>query len=444
MDASEDSSKFSQIFHIIDLICGMNVYRYNSSYQNMDLKLNRQIHSNFQVCEILPGNTILSDYTGPSPFGKPENGLFWHYILRKNGIDTPQAIQNVAQKYNIPSDWIGYAGLKDAQAITWQRISIWSPTGILYPSIENENFSVFGGTRKLYEVNLGDLQGNHFKIALDKSNIAINTNALDVLLQSIVSIGVPNFYGSQRFGSVRPISHLIGKALLQKNWEAATLAYLGVSSTFEPEYIQSLRQEFFVNHDPEPFLKQLPKKYFYERKMAKQLVSSNNFQKVIFSLPKRVLALFVNAYQSFIFNWIVSKLLREYNPTDNVPSFLPIIGSNTVLEDFPSWIKDEVEILLSKDKLTLQSFDQDETWIHRKGAIREIFLKPMDFKHYYAENQLILEFSLPQGSYATVILRELLKNDLDAKQLPYSTYDEYNMYIKRFLLFPDELFSLND
>ena len=54
-----------------------------------------------------------------------ENGLFTHFVIRKAGLDTPEAVRLIAQKLDISGEDIGYAGNKDKKAITIQRMSVW-------------------------------------------------------------------------------------------------------------------------------------------------------------------------------------------------------------------------------------------------------------------------------------------------------------------------------
>ncbi|WP_038260144.1 tRNA pseudouridine(13) synthase TruD, partial [Xenorhabdus cabanillasii] len=97
----------------------------------------------------------------------------WHFQLRKEGMTTSEAVTNIANILEIPESHIGYAGLKDEDGITSQRISIQSLSqNIMDTSAINAHLDMASGKwLSLHEVGcfeqnikIGQLVGNSFRI----------------------------------------------------------------------------------------------------------------------------------------------------------------------------------------------------------------------------------------------------------------------------------------
>jgi tRNA pseudouridine13 synthase len=411
----------------VELICGISSFFHKPINSSLIFHLKRKIFSNFIVNEIYNDNIVIENNTNLD-FLKKTYGLFSYHILSKKGIDTPQAIKKVANRFNIPENWIDYSGLKDAQAETQQLISIWSPTGSSYSSSSFSNLEISSGTISNYGLKLGNLSGNQFKITLDcNDNLHNYESKIDQLVSNINLNGIPNFFGTQRFGTIRPISHLIGKALLQKNWKLAALSYLSLSTNLEQEYIKNLRSELVKTLDYSKFISLMPKNFNYEIRIAKELKKSNNYQKAIFSIPKKILLLFIGSYQSFIFNWILSKYIDSNSKFEFENVEIPLVGFTTNFNNLDSWAREEITKIFHIDNISLDSFNQEDTWINIKGANRKAFVKPGNFNYKINKNQVVLCFTLKKGSYATSLIREI-KNDQGEDTIKVNRIKDYNAY----------------
>ena len=442
----EDLNKnFSRSITNVEQISGITSFFTNKNKNFPYFTLNREIYSNFVVNEIQNNDPLLYDISNLKKF-EAEYGLFSYHQLKKYGIDTPGAIQIIARSLKIPENWIGYSGLKDAQATTNQLISIWSPTGSPYNDLDLENIRLSPGIISKFELNFGDLTGNQFNITLDSKNIITEEEKIEIstLLSKIIENGFPNFFGTQRFGSIRPISHLIGKALLQRDWKLAAISYLVISTNLEQNYIQKARSDLSSDLDYKKFLLTIPKKFQYERRIANELVKTNNYQKAIFSLPKKILSLFIASYQSFIFNWILSKFIANFEKFEIKIENIPLIGYETDLTKFPEWIKRDIGKILEKDHIELSNFNQKETWINVSGGKRKAMIYPGDLKYEINPKSLNLVFNLNKGSYATSLIREIVNNNKNAEKMIGFTrnYDDYLKTMQQFFIFPQSCKSL--
>jgi len=123
--------------------------------------------------------------------------------IEKNGANTAFVAQQLAQAAGVQDRDVGYAGLKDRYAVTRQWFSIYLPKGETpdLTQLQHPEFKVLAQTRHVKKLRPGDLQGNRFRIVLrDVAGDLDAMNAIEANLQAVASQGVPNYFGTQRFG----------------------------------------------------------------------------------------------------------------------------------------------------------------------------------------------------------------------------------------------------
>jgi len=341
---------------ILEERCGIEGILHQFKF-NFELLLNKQNPDNFKVFEILSDKSILGLSKKDQISSEINSGLFYHGILSKKLIDTPGAVNLIAKRLKIHLNWIGYAGLKDAYGETHQRISIFNFKQQNINSLKFNNFSVHSLQREKYEVNLGDLYGNYFEIVLDMGENSITDlnefkDEINKKINIIREKGFPNFFGLQRFGSKRPISHLMGKYILLENYEDAVQSYLTTTSDFENEKISASRIELSESGDLNQFISNIPSHYGYEILLAKSLLNyPKNYYRAFNQIPNGIKKLFIHSYQSYIFNQIVSHLIQNESIENYLGSTLPLITAFTDIKQLPKNLEDVLLKLLDKDRL---------------------------------------------------------------------------------------------
>lgn len=121
-------------------------------------------------------------------------------LVEKRGMNTGFAAKRIAGWAGVPEAAIGYAGLKDRHAVTTQRFTVHLP-GREPPDIatlEGDGLRVLGHARHARKLPRGALAGNRFEIVL--RGVQGEADAIDARLQAIATRGVPNYFGEQRFG----------------------------------------------------------------------------------------------------------------------------------------------------------------------------------------------------------------------------------------------------
>jgi tRNA pseudouridine13 synthase len=368
----------------------------------------KQQNKDFIVREIPPSGKPI--FNG-SEIGEDIGGLFLHCVLWKSGFDTFSAIKRISSLLKIAEKDFGYAGLKDATAETYQRISVWNLDIDRIKGVNLPKIRLFHPIRQKFAVKTGDLLGNYFKIRIRGISKNWNEDDLEFLNTNIEREGVLNFYGPQRFGSTRPILHILGKLLLQNRYSEAIDQYLGAISPLENEKIVQLRKEYYNTNSYSNLMTRFPYSYRIERLLLKGLETRRSSKSIVFSLPKQFLRLAISAYQSYLFN----KVLSFVNETgSNLSSMnIPLPGYKSDSKQIAEEIWEKMTSYLEDDRLDYYSFYHKQAILRSKGSLRDAISFPTQFKCSQLGNKDIeVVFCLPKGSYGTTVIREIIKTTI--------------------------------
>jgi tRNA pseudouridine13 synthase len=361
------------------------------------------------------------------PETKPENKDQLILSMEKFNLDTINAIKVVSRFCRVSQKRIGYAGLKDKRAITIQNISIWKP--------EIENVKKFTSRyidlREAYwdseRMELGSLKGNAFEITVRE--IELNEKETTQRIQNCfneIKEGIPNYFGEQRFGGIRAITHKVGKEFLKGNPKKAVMMYLSESNEKEEPEIQEARKNLKETTNFKKALQEFPKKYRFEKSILNHLVKHpNDFVNAFRKMPKSFCYLFTHAYQSYLFNEIINERINAGHGLneiegdkliDGIP-VIPLLGFESKLS---SGLAGEIEKkVLEKEEITLNAFKVKEIpELSSRGTEKKMILIPYELKLISVEEdelnpgktKAIISFWLEKGNYATTVLNELMKN----------------------------------
>ncbi len=295
----------------------------------------------FVVEEIINNNAIKK-----YDFYKSKNYKYSIFLMKKKNLNTLNAIGIISKILKIRSDDIGFSGLKDKNAITYQYISIANDLKEKFVKAGSKlsklgiEISYISNGRKLIP---GDLLGNKFIIE-------INPRPEPEFIRKFINSAtvIPNYFGVQRFG-VNRINHIIGYHILRREFK-----------------------------DAEELMKK--SKIKYSRKMIK---------------------FFVNAYQSWIFNEILSREIESGN-RGRSSKIAPIPGFNSKPKKNKYW--EIIRKIHKEHGISLRHYRINELKLTAIGSERALFINVKNIKFNGR-----LQFELPKGSYATVFLNELAK-----------------------------------
>lgn len=146
---------------------------------------------------VAPEDFFVEELAGFEPSGSGEHLLL---TIEKRGMNTAFAARSLAQWAGVDEMAIGYAGLKDRHAVTRQRFSVHLPRKVApdIASLQVEGLRVLEHAWHAKKLPRGALAGNRFVLVL--RDVEGDPGAIDTRLQQIAARGVPNFFGEQRFG----------------------------------------------------------------------------------------------------------------------------------------------------------------------------------------------------------------------------------------------------
>lgn len=400
-----------------------------------------------------PEDFVVEELTNRS---ESTGGKYLIAELTKRNWDIHHLVRELARILRISQKRFGWAGTKDRRALTKQRISIFdvSEADIERVGLKDVELKVIGRANK--KISLGDLWGNKFKITV--RNIELSQEETLARVEAItkeLEKGAPDFFGVQRFGENRPLTHLVGEAIVRGNFREAALTYIARAFEGEAEEIKKARQYVSDTGDFKEGLKIYPVRFQFERAMMNHLIAHpDDYTGTFKVLSPKLAQMFLHAYQSYIFNIILSRRIGEglsiheaYDgdivcfknemgmpdtsrlqrvTRDNIEGInnlinrgrafvtAPLVGYDTQLAEGR---QGEIERgVISELNIDLEGFRVPAmTELASKGLRREIIL-PFKPEFSAAEDEinagktkLTLEFTLQKGGYATTVLREYLK-----------------------------------
>lgn len=342
------------------------------------------------------------------------SGSYAVYKLKKQGIDTNHALSDIFTKYGLR---LKALGLKDANATTEQYVCDMT-TGRSTNTLVTNRYTLekIGLLQK--PLTKKDMIGNHFKIKIEDADFSkiSQFNEQDKIL---------NFFGYQRFGSRRPVSHLIGKAILRKNFDHAVETLLSYTSEYDLPHNNKIREMLKDKSNYSKTFSEVPPQMDIERIVLDEMINHGDALRALRAIPIQLRRFFVEAFQSFVFNQTVSmayefgeSLLQPqlgdvcFDKNDNLGRYqndpqqrltIPLVGySYSKKNRFNNFIS---QILVEQQITPKDFFVKEMQEASEEGGFRQVTMLCNDF----AIKEPYVDFTLSRGSYATILLREIMK-----------------------------------
>ncbi len=312
-------------------------------------------------------------------------------VMKKRNWDTLLAVEKIAKQLNIPNRSVSFAGTKDKRSISSQLISIKGVRKEELKKFNVENIELVPLAYRDRGVFIGDLVGNHFIIRVYSDR---EPRRMDKF---------PNFFGEQRFGVIRPITADVGESIVKKDFEKAVMTYLTAVDEREDENSIKARKKLAEEMNFKEALKYFPKRLRFERKMLVSLSRQpRNYLRALRMLPRSLLKMFVHAYQAKLFNEFLAECIKRGLDYETGPIYGYALELENELE----------QEILERHGLTLEDFRVNNLHdLRSKGTRRKLWIEIGDMKIVKeAEGRYLLDFSLPKGSYATVVIDCLFNN----------------------------------
>lgn len=409
-----------------------------------------------------------------------------HFSLYKENMETAEAIGHLANKCRSMEKYFGFAGTKDRRGRTVQRVSVSmvSAQQILGAAKHIHKIEVGSFGYNKTELRLGDLSGNRFELVV--RNVETSRDYLEPVMRSLSERGFINYFGTQRFGTQGVSTHSVGKELIMGRYSEAVDLILKPRDSESNEAFKKCRQVWSEERDASKalqILKSNRKDRTVEGKLLYGLSRShkNDVVGALENLPRPQRLLYCHAYQSYIWNKVVSRRIKTHglkvlkgdlvfkkkdadqvseSKEDSVETvenetnysihdvLIPIPGTKVKFPD--NEVKTWFEEFLAEDDMNLESFDSsvkdyrlpgdyramivlpgDVTWslVGHDDPVQDLILSDKDAlenkvsaevtedKKQGKYKSLILKISLPSSSYATMALREVMKVGTDRESM---------------------------
>lgn len=402
----------------------------------------------------LPEDFIVREISDPPR--QKDNGDYSIATVTARNWETNRMVRLMSRSMGVSRDRIGFAGTKDKRAITTQLMSVYG-TEELWQKVDLKDLKIENIYRGARGIEIGDLIGNDFEISV--KNCTMDPSQIRETVDSDISIikqtgGFPNYFGVQRFGAVRPVTHRVGERLVRGDIKGAVMTYISFTTDEEEERLRLIRERFQKADVSEwaEIRQTMPPAMAFERMMLSKLIENpDDWVGAIEILPANLQMMFVHAYQSLLFNEMLSRRMDA-----GLPLNMPVEGDIIIPLDANKIPQHENPILttsknidlvtrqvragrafvtitlfgsdgelaegemgeierkvIEENKLSHEDFVIPElSRCTSKGSRREILCPLKDIGYEMNDEGYKLKFSLPKGNYATCLLREFMKSEM--------------------------------
>jgi tRNA pseudouridine13 synthase len=385
-----------------------------------------------------------------------EGGPYLALEVRARNWETNRLVGRIARELHVSRTRVSFAGTKDKRAVTTQGITVRLPPAAGERALHLPDVEVLRAFRAARALTLGDLDANAFEVAVtgfEGTAEAAAALARATLEEAEAGGGFANYYGTQRFGSLRPVTHAVGAALVEGDFDRAARAYVGLPSPFEAPDVQAFRSDFRAGADPHELLRRVPPTLAFERQILEGLARAPDRPlDAVLALPRNLVLMFIHAHQAELFNRILSERLAAglglgevvegdiVVPLDahgSADEEHPVEASSGNLEKVARQVRlgraavtglvvgaqcpraggrmGEVEgrVLEAAGRAPSDFVLPAMPRFTTKGVRRPLAMRARSASADPAEVRgapaVRLSFELPRGSYATVVLREVMK-----------------------------------
>jgi len=330
--------------------------------------------------------------------------------LVKKNISTFDACKVIAEKNGFSLRDISYCGLKDTSGITAQRICVPNMGKLRYIKFNRFFLKDFQGSDKKLKVR--GHKGNHFMVRA--KNISSSPEISKILVQDfkkMIRQGLPNFYWLQRFG-IRQNNHILGKLILKGKYKKFVFKFLTDTNKNEPREIRMVRNRIKKNFGNLSRCRKFIQGYDEladEKQLIKDLVNRGEEQAV---RNMKLSKFFISSLSSYLFNLALSRYLKENKNKEIKNVKLEKIGGNTKFNKINSTVYLPI---LKKEGIKLSDFKALCEEFKIGGHPRNIFFFPKNFEFRTKKRNIIVEFDLGIGEYASLFLDFIFNNRLNLK-----------------------------
>ena len=378
------------------------------------------------------------------PCGEGEHLYLW---VEKRGIPTNEAVRRLARWLGVPRRAVGYAGQKDARALTRQWISIHGAAADAAPeNLGDSQLTVLQARRHKNKLKVGHLRGNRFTLTI--RGAGAGEEAARAVLSRLEQRGVPNYFGLQRFGRDRT-THRLGAALVHEDPEAfAELLLHGARpsqgeaepSGASPSILEA--RAALAQGDHAGALAAFPRSCSAELALCRALAKGKPAEQALRAVSFKMRVFYVAAFQSLLFNQYLSRRLERIDQVEegevcnlhrNLAAFKvedpaveqprcdaleispsgPLFGRRLLRPSETSSAWADEEAVLAAEGSGLGAELSTALGSKPLGSRRPLRVPLSEVALRKEGEDLVLSFFLPKGCYATSVLEEMFREQTD-------------------------------
>lgn len=367
----------------------------------------------------------VSEMVGELDFVQSYGGAYRYplYMLDKRGVDSNHALFEIEQEHRVR---LRVMGIKDARAMTRQYAGAqhaWKdPPREL--ATRRTRITLQGFTKR--PIGRESLAGNEFEITIRGGRGSVG--------DFVPEIGrIANFYGLQRFGSERLVTHLVGRAMIKRDFALAAKLLLCHTTEYDTEASREIRSKCDDPANYRQALKIMPRGMDIERQLLTALAEGKGAVSALRAVQIAIRRLFVQAYQSFLFNRCLSRAIAageeiaspkpgdlcfamegpatfgriiKFNAQSKAIQVPAVRMAGYTFQPGKGRFESITRQLLEEEGVSAKDFYIKEMQeLSQQGGFRQAPLWCRDFSYH----DTTVSFKLPKGSYATTLLRELIK-----------------------------------
>jgi len=360
-----------------------------------------------------------------------------YLYVEKAGVSSFEAASRIARAFGRPSRLVGIAGLKDAQAVARQWMSLERIDADKAARLQLPNIRILEVSRHRNKLKIGHLAGNVFEVRIRGCGPHAAEKA-ERILAVLARRGMANWFGSQRFGR-RGDNHLLGRTLVLGLAKEFCDRFLGSPSKADSPRLTRARERYDSGNLREA--KRLLGGQVDHLRVLTALIRTGNPDRAMRALPKRLTRLLVSAFQSWLFNAVLERRLEGVDrveagdlayihpqigrggavflvehPEDEAPRVArfeisptgPIVGHRVVLA---GGRPGEIERTVLEEADVAPAHFERVKALRLRGDRRPLRVPVTGAEVRPADGDLIVRFALPPGAYATILLEEITKSE---------------------------------
>ena len=383
----------------------------------------------FIVREIEANGTVLREGVkySPSDVGdaNEEEGSFTRFVLQKRDWDTIHALITIGKKFGRGKKSIGYFGSKDRLSVSVQIASLYGVEPLQLMQAKVKDISINGAWKSSKGIELGKNLGNEF------STMIRECKDPDRAAEVVEELGgrMPNYFDRQRFG-IRMNNADIGACIIRGDFEGAVMKFLTDTQFETNQNSVAARARLKEEMDYKAALDYFPRNLGNERMVIEYLSRYDNYANALRKIPRGLLVMFIHSVQSMVFNIALEARIKEedfktgrtckkdfFGFPDIEASgagrkgefaVANLIGYETKPEEIDDYEREAMEKMgLATEEMKIKSMPE----LSMKGQRRVLLapIKNLAFSQGPQEGSAKVDFAIPSGSYATILLSEITK-----------------------------------